>query len=139
MSVCIIINNGQDPTVGISVSSLLCLRRMSDNTLDDTNTDQALFFLQRLNEFLEILITRGHVTLKNPCHLSRLFFVGHGGGGGLIRCLFCETEQTTNWKAWAKNKYACLRLPDLPCLKVSTPNFFLRESAKKFRRLIFVC
>ena len=64
---------------------------MSDNTLDDTNTDQALFFLQRLNEFLEILMTRGQVTLKNPCHLSRLLFVGHGGGGGLIRCLFCET------------------------------------------------
>lgn len=46
---------------------------MAGNILDDVNLDQALFFLQDLNEFQEIRMTWWCVTLKSP--VSSLYAV----------------------------------------------------------------
>ena len=64
LSVCIIVNNGLDSTVTIQVSSLLCLGRIAGNIFDNANQDQGLLFLQHLNGFPEIRMTRWYVTLN---------------------------------------------------------------------------
>ena len=56
LSICIIVNSSnKDLTV-----------RVSRNILSNVNTDQALLFLQHLDEFPEIQMTRQFVTFKMP-------------------------------------------------------------------------
>ena len=55
LSICIIVNSSKDLTV-----------RVSRNILSNVNKDQALLFLQHLDKFPEIQMTRQFVTFKMP-------------------------------------------------------------------------